>query len=89
MRERYLANLRWGNALCYHMDGLDSNPIFITSYLARTTTQFLPSEDSLPMSLPFYSTLAHFSLLSTVFIEHYPISVTIHYQNQAHSQQSP
>ena len=29
MRERYLVHIYWGNALCYHMDGLNSNPIFV------------------------------------------------------------
>ena len=32
MRERYLVDFCWGNALCYRMDGLESNPIFIASH---------------------------------------------------------
>ena len=32
MRERYLVDFCRGNALCYLMDGLDSNPISIASY---------------------------------------------------------
>lgn len=34
MRERYLVEFYcWGNALCYHMDGLNSNPIFIATII--------------------------------------------------------
>ena len=46
MRERYLVDFCWGNALCYRMDGLESNPIFIAkhgtcdTYLIQTFSSF-------------------------------------------------
>ena len=81
MRERYLVGFCQGNALCYHMDGLDSNPIFITSYLAirrtvSTASKFSISVFAFPLTIGSLLHFHHLALGSDPYIplfSHNPI----------------